>query len=383
MINKKKTFITILISLLLIIPINMISCSGESWLDGFSYRKKITITEVSGSNLINYHIPIKTYYGSGTDGAETENSDIMIKIYLNSHAQIDFDDIRFTNSTGNSELDYWCQEYTSSTSAIFWVEFDLITASDDTDFYIYYGNSTTSTTSNGVDTFPLFDDFDDSSISAVLWNTVGSPSETGTILSLTDDDIVYSKTQYDFDYAFYSGSKMNEQDGVFIAVTESGNGVTDTNYIHIGSSDITYPDDFDRLQIRATEDGFFYTEQYKDWVDFRSNYLVYYIKQYDANGFTIAQADNSYYWANDRIPNGDRELSFHVWDSSQESELSVDWAFTRKCVEDEPTGSINVEEIYDDDDDDGETRFLWYPIFFYVIGMIFMIAVGITLRGNR
>lgn len=56
----------------------------------------------------------------------------------------------------------------------FWIEIsDDLSVSDST-IYIYYGNSEVSTTSNGIDTFLMFDDFASESISALIWDTTNN-----------------------------------------------------------------------------------------------------------------------------------------------------------------------------------------------------------------
>jgi len=81
-------------------------------------------------------------------------------VYLNEHAQTDFDDVRFTDSDGTTELDYWLESKTDSDTATFWVEIPTVSNLTDNIIYVYYGNATASSTSNGASTFPaLFDHF--------------------------------------------------------------------------------------------------------------------------------------------------------------------------------------------------------------------------------
>jgi hypothetical protein len=92
------------------------------------------------------------------------SSDTFVNGYgqvgLNGHCEDDFDDIDFTKSDGNSELDYWLQSKTDGYRANFWVEFDSIPADPGSGtFYLYYGNSGATSSSDGDDTFTFFDDF--------------------------------------------------------------------------------------------------------------------------------------------------------------------------------------------------------------------------------
>lgn len=151
--------------------------SGSAALADWQYRKLHRLGG-AGSSGTNYQVRITVHYGAGTDSGE--------HVYLNSHCQTDFDDIRFTTSDGSTLLDYWRQSYVSSYAAIFWVE-----VKDDLDYdttiYLYYGNPTVSTTSNGASTFIQFDDFNDGTL-ASFWATApgtGTISETGGNLKLS------------------------------------------------------------------------------------------------------------------------------------------------------------------------------------------------------
>ena len=130
-----------------------VKADGESWYNSsWLYRKPITVDNTSGTNtLTNYQVQVSVTHDSGM--------------------QSDFDDIRFTDSDGTTLLDYWLETSTTSVSAIFWVEVPSIAASSTATIYMYYGNSSATSTSNGIATFEErgFDDFES-------YNT-GSPAD--------------------------------------------------------------------------------------------------------------------------------------------------------------------------------------------------------------
>jgi len=132
------------------IPIEL-STAGEQT----NYQKMITIHNSSGTNTIGH-------------------------IYCNQHCRADFGDIRFTDEY-NTELDYWMEDKTDSDNAIIWVEIPVIPSSGVANYYMYYGNPTVSTSSNGTNTFQLFDDFDDSSIDTNLWTVEKKGSSSATV----------------------------------------------------------------------------------------------------------------------------------------------------------------------------------------------------------
>lgn len=111
----------------------------------WTYRKSATISNSS----INYQTKLIVHYGSGADTTNT--------VYLDSHSRTDFGDVRFTGADKITLLDYWVESVYTSDNATIWVEND---ATPSTTCYIYYGNAAATTTSNGTNTFIVFDDFE-------------------------------------------------------------------------------------------------------------------------------------------------------------------------------------------------------------------------------
>lgn len=137
---------------------NIISTSG--WLDGYNFRKSHTITGSIGAET-DYQILLNVTRATGTD---TGNN-----VFIGTYCQDDFEDLRFTDDDKTTELDYWMERYTTAVYALFWVE-----VSDDLDteqmIYMYYGNSSVSTTSDGDDTFLFYEDWDSASLRPDVWD---------------------------------------------------------------------------------------------------------------------------------------------------------------------------------------------------------------------
>jgi len=70
----------------------------------------------------------------------------------------DFRDLRFTSSDGETELDYYLDSKTNQDNAVFWVEVSEDLSSVDRTIFIYYRKDGVASTSNGINTFPLFED---------------------------------------------------------------------------------------------------------------------------------------------------------------------------------------------------------------------------------
>jgi hypothetical protein len=134
--------------------------AGVGWLTGWSYRKSHVINYAAGAGTL-YQVKVIAHYGAGTDSGGD--------VYLNSHSRTDFGDIRFTDNDGITLLDYWMESKVDSDNAVFWVEVadDLSTANQS--IFIYYGNASATTTSNGVNTFIFFDHFEGTSLDTNKW----------------------------------------------------------------------------------------------------------------------------------------------------------------------------------------------------------------------
>jgi hypothetical protein len=107
-----------------------------------------------------YRVPITV-----TNNLASALSNYQVLLYLNLSSQVsagkirsDLGDIRFKDSSGN-DLSYWIENNTASAARI-WVKVPSIPASGSTTIYMYYRNSSATTTSNGTATFIFFDDFE-------------------------------------------------------------------------------------------------------------------------------------------------------------------------------------------------------------------------------
>jgi hypothetical protein len=159
--NKSQNFIIIsLICLFLIIgaflflhksEVFTVSAAGENWLSSWSKRKTITIT--SNAALTNYQV--------------------LITVAYDSDMQADFDDLRFTSSDGSTLINYWIESKTDSSTAKVWIKVPSLIASTNT-IYMYYGNVSITSGSNGTNTFDFFDDFSAASIDTNKWTITNS-----------------------------------------------------------------------------------------------------------------------------------------------------------------------------------------------------------------
>ena len=117
-----------------------------NWLNGWKYRRILTIHERSGRDLFNY----------------------QIKIVLNStnfnFSKASPNDLRFTDSDGKTLLKHWIQTWNNQ-RAVIWVKVPSIQALSTKIIYIYYGNPSATSTSDANAVFEFFDDFNDGDVS--------------------------------------------------------------------------------------------------------------------------------------------------------------------------------------------------------------------------
>jgi hypothetical protein len=119
----------------------------DPWLNGFPYRKPITISN-SGSALTDYQVLVTT---------DTASLISAGKMRTNCW------DIRFTDSDGATQLNYWVESDCNSTSTKVWVKVPSIPVGSKT-IYVYYGNPNAISASNANNVFLLFYDFSGTSI---------------------------------------------------------------------------------------------------------------------------------------------------------------------------------------------------------------------------
>jgi hypothetical protein len=146
-----------------------------SWLQGWSYRKVVTLSRASGA-VTNYQMKLLVGESSGA---------VSYDVHCNGHVQANFDDLRFTTSDGTTVLDYWIESITGTTPnqlATVWIKFDSI-GTDPTTFYMYYGKADAPAVSNGTNTFIVFDDFErgnDGDEVGGIWTEVEGTIEIST-----------------------------------------------------------------------------------------------------------------------------------------------------------------------------------------------------------
>ena len=138
---KVKKVITFAISLFIFLL--SLKVAFASSLNSWGYRKPITIDNSRNANTL---------------------TDYQVLVTLDTRSLIsqgkmrsDCGDIRFTDSDGSTLLSYWIESGCNSANTKIWVKVPNIPASSTKTIYVYYGNPSATSLSNGINTFLAFD----------------------------------------------------------------------------------------------------------------------------------------------------------------------------------------------------------------------------------
>jgi len=140
---------------------------------------------------------------TGNSNALTDYQ-VMINITYDSDMQADFDDIRVVNETSGETVPYWIENKSDGNWCKIWFNASYIPASswcNDT-YYLYYGNPSASSASDGDATFEFFDDFETDR----GWSKV-DPSATDNYITLdftTNKRLEYELGRGDEAYVYRS-----------------------------------------------------------------------------------------------------------------------------------------------------------------------------------
>ena len=295
-----------------------VSASGEGWLTGWDYRQGITITGSSGAGT-NYQVKLDVTYDA--------------------NMQTDFDDLRVTTEDGVTLLDHWIESFITGTSAVVWVEVaDNLNTTQI--IYMYHGNVGATDASNGVATFPFFDDFDDASINTTLWDTTwldgGSVVEAGGIITVDGTDGAQSlgaKVEFGTGYAYEYLAKVDEQNTVTLGADErSTDGTFD------GGSYDTADLMFSTVKKwRTSEEGVQDTDARAE------DYSTYQRLTIARNAVTDTRffiGGVLKHTMNTEIP--DEDMGVMVYITGASSEAFMNWTFVRKYIVVEPVAMFGI-----------------------------------------
>ncbi|NVO20150.1 MAG: DUF2341 domain-containing protein [Bacteroidetes bacterium] len=142
----KYSFTSKALKSLMIITFNLLlfsNLSAQGWYDAnWFYRRPVSVSNSGSGILTDYQVKI-TLPGSFDFGNTNANGS----------------DIRVTTSDGTSEIPFWIETWNAGSGATIWAKVPSIPISGTT-IYIYYGNPSAISLSDGHSTFRFYDDFE-------------------------------------------------------------------------------------------------------------------------------------------------------------------------------------------------------------------------------
>jgi len=284
---------------------------AEQGLPGYAKRQPITIN--SASALTDYQVKLTVAYDTDM--------------------QPDFDDLRFTSSDGTTELSYWLESKTDSTTATIWVKVPSLASGDNT-IYMYYANASATTASNGDNTFEFFDDFN-----GILsnWTITGTATALDGIITITNaGSKIVSTSNFGVNYStkiklradFLGGSSSNQRSWGWNA------GSLPTGYFSVDGDFPGYYEyaHYNNNWVYANL-GNSWNGNYANWEIIRnsSTSIIYYIN------------DVLQHTGTTQIPTGSLPIILKVIGPNN-TIINCDWVLVRKYNTIEPTSSFGTEQ---------------------------------------
>jgi len=174
---------------------------GAGWLSGWQYRVKIVINNTKNPNsLTNYQVL-----------TVINTQDLISQGKMRS----DCGDIRFTDENGVTLLPYWIDPSTINTvNTRIWVKVPYIPGGGTKTIYMYYGNPSATSQSNGDNTFILFDDFLGTSLNTTKWSYAGSYA----LFSVSNSVLTMQVADNSGWFKIYTKNTINVSDPIVIEV---------------------------------------------------------------------------------------------------------------------------------------------------------------------
>ena len=307
-----------------------------------SYSSLVSVT----NNLRIGRQGDSTNYFNGTiDEVQIYNRALSaseISALYNAKARLDYADVRFTyyNSTDatETELNYWMQ-----TDGNFWVK-DPYIASGSNTIYVYYGNPTATSASNGDQTFNFFDDFTGTVISTDKW----VETDNGNYLSQNDKLIATGGSSTWTSNGLYSVANFGRSDSLLAQWEYKPTGGT---YFMFGWKDATtgwsYTNlvygYYDASTVQIYEDGTARGTTYGSWLD-NNVYKIKMPMKTDGGVLYQRSSDGGNSWETSYNSNYSTETPLKIGLINWNGAFEIDNLFVRKYASTEPTTSFGSEE---------------------------------------
>lgn len=275
-------------------------------------RKPISITNSSGGDLTDYQVKVSLTSSNFDFSAST----------------LDGDDIRFKDSNGSTNLNYWIESWDSvGQKATIWVKVPSVPTTGAT-IYMHYGDGGLAAASNGAATFDLFDDFDNLN----NWTQEGtSISVSNSVVTLDNNGGTAPSISRTFDISspFTAEAKYqrpySNRNRMYLTTSAATGSPTGSDYGDFGQ--IYWQGEWTGTTL---SDNTWYTTR---WYNTPSNYTWQFIDS--AGNTTLTRSTGS------AISN----LSKFVFTGTEStsSDLKFDWVRIRKYASAEPAATVGTE----------------------------------------
>ncbi|KKT32430.1 MAG: hypothetical protein UW21_C0024G0001, partial [Candidatus Woesebacteria bacterium GW2011_GWB1_44_11b] len=310
---------------------------------GYNYRVPVTITNSTGQTLTNHQVLIVLNTQSLISGGKMQSGCA---------------DIRVVDSDGSTFIDHWVDDKTCNSSATHvWTEVPSISTGTKI-IYIYYGNPSASSASNGDNTFVFFDNFTGTTIDTNKWVEV----DPGLRISQNNELIIGSGPALWANTGIYSVNStarsslalqwnykttMTVISGSYYECTMAGwqdttNGVNYQNLIY--GHQLCRISSQVAVDITMYEDGTSKGDSGLD--DNASTWYKHRIVLKSAGGATYARSTDGLTWtqAYDSVYSTETPLKYFGLDHYGGGIMSIDDVFVRKFASPDPTTANGTEE---------------------------------------
>ena len=307
------------------------------WLTGWSYRRAVTITNNTSTELTDFQVRIEL---------NSSNFDF-------SKANADGSDIRFTEDDGETLIPHWIEKWDGSNQvAVVWVKVPYVPANGTATIYLYYSNSSAADASDPEAVFEFFDDFEGSSLDTSKWDVYNNPqvSVSNSVLTISGTHSITTspemlKSKATFGPGYVLEARVNQD---FTGQSHGGIGFAEGNgYTYPPATNVAMYVDASGGNSNIgflTEDGA--NRNYVDPGSYTGGWTTFILKRSDSSVyFRFA----SYEWTSTQyLPSGD--LPVHIGGyqsdagSAQSFTMQIDYIRVRKYAEQEPAITIGSEE---------------------------------------
>ena len=352
--------------------------TASKYYEAFTYKgaEQIELTDafldhmMPGSNWFNpswsKRAPIQVSVPSGSTAADYQ---VKFTINYDSDMQTDFDDLRFIDDDQTTNLPYYIESKTDGSSAVVWAKIkDVITTTPQT-IYMYYGNPSVSSESNGDNTFLFFDDFE-SGFNGAKWERNRDASGggcgafvSGGILYVYGGDANcpgWARSKVDLPNKLITESRWKvwrhggsncsphcqEEGGLYVQKYDYSTyytGIEYDNYTYSGCNASNAPSFYPHpctagVKLAGYWDNIWFRQKlYYDGTSASNN--VKFIRQ--QNG---GSEESITHTASQTTENLRLNIDPRAWFGEPNHRFYSDWIFVRKYASSEPTVNIGAEE---------------------------------------